>query len=99
LNKGKSVFDWDAGNIDKNLKHNVQDWEIEEACQDARARIIEYQFSHEEKRYVLLGRAATSGKYLRVVYTLRPSLDGDILIRPISAVEMDAAQRRRYRKK
>jgi len=93
------MFDWDDGNINKNLKHNAQDWEIEEACQDPYAQIVEYQFLGEEKRYVLLGRSATSGKYLRVVYTLRSSLVGDILIRPISAVEMNAAQRRRHRKK
>jgi len=26
------MFDWDEGNIGKNLSHGVQDWEIEEAC-------------------------------------------------------------------
>jgi len=29
------MFDWDEGNIGKNLSHGVQDWEIEEACEDA----------------------------------------------------------------
>ncbi len=93
------MFDWDEGNIDKNLRHGVQDWEIEEACQDPRSRIIEYQLVKGERRYVLLGRSATSGKYLRVVYALRTVPDGGILIRPISAVEMSAAQRRRYLRK
>jgi len=55
------MFDWDEGNIDKNLKHGVHDWEIEEAC----------QYPRDEKRFILLGHAATSGKYLRVVYALR----------------------------
>jgi len=94
------MFDWDEGNIDKNLKHGVHDWEIEEACQNHRSKIIAYQFVNSETRYVLLGRAATSGKYLRVVYTLRKYLISDeLLIRPISAVEMSASQRRRYRNK
>ncbi|MDH7485934.1 MAG: BrnT family toxin [Anaerolineae bacterium] len=89
------MFDWDEGNIDKNLKHGVQDWEIEEACQDPRSCIIGYRLVKSEWRYVLLGRSATSGKYLRVVYTLRTAPDGETLIRPISAVEMSVAQRRR----
>ena len=93
------MFDWDEGNIDKNLGHGVQDWEIEEACQDPRSRIIEYRLVKGEWRYVLLGRSETSGKYLRVVYTLRTATDGETLIRPISAVEMSAAQRRRYLRK
>ena len=93
------MFDWDEGNIDKNLQHGVQDWEIEEACQDPRSRIIGYRLVKGEWRYVLLGRSATSGRYLRVVYTLRAALDGETQIRPISAVEMSAAQRRRYSRK
>jgi len=93
------MFDWDEGNIDKNLKHGVQDWEIEDACQDTRSRIIEHRLVKGERRYVLLGRSTTSGKYLRVVYTLRTARDGETLIRPISAVEMSAAQRRRYLRK
>jgi len=93
------MFDWDEGNIDKNLQHGVQDWEIEEACQDPRSRIIGYRLVKGEWRYVLLGRSATSGRYLRGVYALRAALDGEMLIRPISAVEMSAAQRRRYLRK
>jgi uncharacterized DUF497 family protein len=93
------LFDWDDGNIGKNLRHGVQDREIEEACQDPRSRIIGYRLVKGEWRYVLLGRSAISGKYLRVVYTLRTGSDGEILIRPISAVEMSAAQRRRYLRK
>jgi uncharacterized DUF497 family protein len=93
------MFDWDEGNIDKNLNHGVHDWEIEEACQDPRSKIISHQFVNFEKRYILLGRAVTSGKYLRVVYTLRKNWSGELLIRPISAVEMSASQRRQYQKK
>ena len=74
----------------------MQDWEIEDACQDPRSRIIEHRLVKGARRYVLLGRSTTSGKYLHVVYTLRTALDGETLIRPISAVEMSAAQRRRY---
>ena len=93
------MFDWDDGNIDKNLKHGVQDWEIEEACQDPRAKNIQHQFVQSESRYVLLGRARTSGKYLRVIYTMRRGAMNDLLIRPISAIEMNTSQRRQYQRK
>jgi len=89
------MFDWDEGNIGKNLSHGVQDWEIE----DAQARVIDYQWVRGEWRSILLGRARASGKYLRVVYTLRYDTDGEELIRPISAVEMTLSEKRRYRRK
>jgi hypothetical protein len=41
-------FDWDHGNIDKNLKHNVHDWEIEEAMLDPRRRLVGRQKIHAE---------------------------------------------------
>lgn len=89
------MFDWDDSNVGKNMAHGVQDWEIEEACQDTRSRVIEHQWVRGETRYVLLGRSATSGKYLRVD-TLRPDADREQLIRRISAVEMTDSQRRTY---
>jgi uncharacterized DUF497 family protein len=93
------MFDWDDGNIDKNLKHSVHDWEIEEAILDARARQIGQSQVKGEWRYKLLGRAITSGKYLRIVYTLRSTPDGEELIRPISAVEMTPSERQQYGRK
>ena len=92
-------FDWDDGNIDKNLKHGVHDWEIEEALLDPRRRLVGRQKIHGEIRYQLLGRSATSGKYLRVVYTIRTTREGTRKLRPISAVEMTPAEKRRYRRK
>jgi len=61
--------------------------------------VIDYQLVRGEWRSILLGRARASGKYLRIVYTLRHSADCNELIRPISAVEMTPSERRRYRKK
>jgi uncharacterized DUF497 family protein len=93
------MFQWDAGNIDKNLKHGVQDWEIEEALLDPRALRTKRMQVGGEERYELLGRARTSGKYLRVIYTLRQDVEGNPLIRPISAVDMTPTQRRRYQRR
>jgi len=92
-------FDWDDGNIDKNLKHGVHDWEIEEALLDPRRQLVGRQKIRGELRYKLLGRSATSGKYLRIVYTIRTTQEGIRKLRPISAVEMSSAEKRRYRRK
>jgi uncharacterized DUF497 family protein len=88
-------FDWDEGNRGKNLRHDVQDWEIEEAFSDRRRISQGVQVVDGERRYVLLARAATSGKYLRIIYTIRER-DGVMLVRPISAYLMPANSRRRY---
>ncbi|MBI3988251.1 MAG: BrnT family toxin [candidate division NC10 bacterium] len=93
------MFQWDAGNTNKNVKHGVQDWEIEEALLDQRALRTKRIQVGGEVRYELLGRARTSGKYLRVIYTLRQDAEGNLLIRPISAVEMTPTQKRRYQRR
>jgi len=92
------MFPWDAGNIDKNLRHGGQDWEMEEALLDPRGRRIARTVINDEARDIWLGRATTSGKYVRVVYTLRQDVEGHTVFRPISAVEMSTAERRRYRR-
>ncbi len=89
-------FDWDEGNRDKNRGHGVQDWEIEEALEDDRSFIVERLIVDTEERFVVLGRALTSGKYLRVVVTVR--MWGRRLVRPISATEMSRRNRRRYQR-
>ena len=93
------MFQWNAGNIDKNIMHGVHDWEIEEALLDARGRRIDRMVVNGEERYLWLGRAASSGKYLRIVYTLRQNAEGRTLFRPISAVEMSVSEKRRYLRK
>jgi uncharacterized DUF497 family protein len=88
-------FDWDAGNRGKNLRHGVHDGEIEEALADRhRVPLARVRFG-AEVRIIVLCRAQASGKYLRVVYTVRQRR-GRRVVRPISAVEMDRAQKRRY---
>ena len=93
------MFQWDAGNIDKNRTHGVHDWEIEEALLDTKGRRIDKMVINHEERFLWLGRASSSVKYLRVVYTLRQDAEGHLLFRPISAVEMSLSEQRRYRRK
>lgn len=91
-------FDWDEGNRDKNLRHGVGDGEIEEALEDRFAILAAKLTVGPEIRYILLGRASSSGRYLRVVFTVRIKR-GRHLIRPISAIEMSARNKRRYQRR
>lgn len=91
-------FDWDEGNSDKSLfRHGVHDWEIEEAFESGRTASQQSR-GHLEETYIHFGYARTSGKYLRITYTIRVR-DGRELVRPISAVEMSWRQKRRYRQR
>ncbi|MEW6214538.1 MAG: BrnT family toxin [Nitrospirota bacterium] len=64
-------FDWDNGNINKNLfRHGVHDWEIEDAFLDPNRLSLGKNNIHGEERHILLGRSEISGKYLRIVYTI-----------------------------
>ncbi|HLG11688.1 MAG TPA: BrnT family toxin [Dehalococcoidia bacterium] len=88
-------FDWDDGNRDKNLRHGVQDWAIEEAFSDPRAILAGARRAGMERRRTILARVP--GKYLRISYAVRVSANGR-LSRPISAMLMTAAERARYQR-
>lgn len=86
-------FQWDDGNIDKNLaKHGVSDSECEEIFFNRPLLItIDQEHSgHDEARYLALGRT-NRGRRLFVVFTIRRQL-----IRVISARKMTRKERRRY---
>ena len=91
-------FDWDEGNEGKNLKHGVSDWEIEEALADDGLVRLSRSIVEGEERFVVLGRAAGSGRYLKIVYTVR-TRGRTRLLRPISAVDMGPAERALYRRR
>ncbi len=93
-------FDWDDGNINKNLfRHGVHDWEIEDAFLDPHRLSLGKNDIHGEERHILLARTEISGKYLRIVYTTRTSAQGERLIRPISAYEMSNTDKKLYMRK
>lgn len=56
-------FDWDKGNIGKNLKHKVKDQECEEVFFDKNKVIV-------EERFILLGRTKKN-RLLYLVFTVR----------------------------
>jgi len=84
--------DWDEGNIGKNWpKHRVTDWEIEEVFLNMPIAFgSDVTHSSTEDRYFALGRT-NRGRPLFVAFTIRGRL-----IRPISARDMNARERRSY---
>ncbi|MCU1231485.1 MAG: uncharacterized protein JWO97_4369 [Acidobacteria bacterium] len=84
--------DWDDGNIGKNWpKHRVTDWEIEEIFLNVPIAFgSDVPHSSMEQRYVALGQT-NRGRRLFVAFTIRGRL-----IRPISARDMNARERRSY---
>jgi len=77
-------FQWDEGNLDKNLiKHNVENWECEQVFFNEPLIIVDdLKHSKTEKRWAAFGKTDTSRR-LTIVFTIRSSL-----IRIISARDM-----------
>ena len=84
--------DWDDGNIGKNwTKHRVTDWEIEEIFVNLPFAFgFDTAHSGREARYYALGQT-NRGRRLFVGFTLRGNL-----VRPITARDMNARERRFY---
>ena len=88
------AFEWDKGNIDKNLKkHKVTNQESEEVFFNIPIVFSEdKKHSVKEKRYMLWGKTNTSRK-LTIFFTIRNNK-----IRIISARDMHKKERGEYEK-
>lgn len=88
-------FQWDKGNIDKNLsKHGISDQECEEVFFDRNKRILkDILHSGKENRYILLGQTK-SGRLLFIVFTIRNNK-----IRIISARKLNKKEKHLYEKR
>ena len=88
-------FQWDRGNIDKNLiKHNVENWESEQVFFNKPLLVIDDpKHSIPEKRWAVFGKT-DADRFLIVIFTKR----GD-LIRVISARDMNKKERKFYDEK
>lgn len=88
------AFEWDKGNIDKNLKkHKVTHKEAEETFDNEPKFFFEdEQHSEKERRYALYGQTKTK-RFLTIVFTLRNEK-----VRIISARSMSRKERRSYEK-
>lgn len=87
-------FEWDKGNIDKNLKkHDVSNQETEEVFFNKPIVFSEdKKHSTIEKRYMLWGKTNTNRK-LTIFFTIRNNR-----IRVISARDMHKKERGEYEK-
>ena len=87
-------FDWDKGNIIKNLlKHQVESLECEEAFGDG-GKVVFRDAKHSagEKRYILIGKTMT-GRLLFIVFTVRKNL-----LRVVSARGLNKKEAHFYEK-
>jgi uncharacterized protein len=85
-------FQWDAGNIDKNLiAHGVENWECEQLFFNEPLVVVDdYKHSTSEKRWAAFGRT-DGNRLLVVVFTKRASA-----IRVISARDMSRKEKTFY---
>ncbi len=87
-------FQWDEGNIDKNLlKHRIQNWECEQIFFNEPLIILDDpKHSVSEKRWAAFG-LTDAGRFLAVIFTKRRKL-----LRVISARDMNRKERKFYEK-
>ena len=87
-------FQWDEGNIHKNLyKHKVENWECEQIFFNEPLIILEdLKHSYAERRWAAFGKT-DAGKLLTMIFTER-----DSLIRVISARKMNRKEKNYYEK-
>lgn len=86
-------FQWDAGNADKNRKHDVTDSEAEQVFFCAGLLVVaDARHSDVEPRFHALGET-TSGRKLHVTFTLRAE---GAVIRVISVRDMHRKERAIY---
>ena len=89
-----SGFQWDRGNIGKNLiKNNVENWECEQVFFNKPILVLEDpRHSLSEKRWAAFGKTDAE-RFLLVVFTKRGSL-----LRVISARDMNKKEKLFYEK-
>ena len=81
-------FEWDEGNIDKNIKHKVANKEAEEIFFDRKKVIYKDTFhSKGEERLIILGKTQR-GRLLYTIFTLRNTKVRIISTRDINKKEV-----------
>lgn len=88
-------FEWDRGNIDKNLiLHGVRNEECEEVFFDLNKRVLgDSIHSDEEKRYIIIGKTKKQ-RLLFIAFTIRKKK-----VRVISARDLNKKERHLYYEK
>lgn len=93
--KGAVIFEWDKGNIDKNLlAHGVRNEECEEVFFDQEKRVLrDALHSRQEKRYIIIGKTKKS-RLLFIIFMIRKDK-----IRVISARDLNKKEEPLYYEK
>lgn len=87
-------FQWDKGNVGKNLKHKVKDKETEEPFFDEKRKIYKDVFhSYKEDRFILVGKTK-KGRLIYTVFTMRGKK-----VRIISSRDINKKEVQIYEKK
>ena len=88
-------FDWDKGNIDKNLnKHNVTNEDSEEVFYNNPFISEDISHSKQEQRFQALGET-NKGRFLFISFTVR-RVNQKLKIRIISARDMNRKEEVKY---
>ncbi|MBL7156240.1 MAG: BrnT family toxin [Candidatus Pacebacteria bacterium] len=90
-----TAFQWDKGNIDKNLlKHRTSDQECEEVFFDFSKKILKDALHcGKEERYIVIGKTKKQ-RLLFIVFTVRSNK-----IRIISARDLNKKEKHLYEKR
>ena len=91
-------FEWDDGNWPKCGKHGVTKNEIEAMFTLAPAVFQDETHSNAEERFKAIG-TIDGQRYIYVNFTLRPTSEKTLLLRPISARYMHRKEIEKYGKK
>jgi len=85
-------FQWDSGNIDKNvIRHAVENWECEQIFFNRPLLVLDdSKHSGSEKRWAAFGKT-DENRLLVIIFTKRENL-----IRVISARDMNKKEKRFY---
>jgi len=87
-------FNWNKGNIQKNMKHNVNDKETEEVFFDKKRYIFKDKlYSNNEERFRIIGKTKRQ-RLLFIVFTIRGNK-----IRIVSARDINKKEVYLYEKK
>ncbi len=87
-------FNWNKGNIQKNMKHNVNDKETEEVFFDKKRYIFKDKLhSNNEERFRIIGKTKRQ-RLLFIVFTIRGNK-----IRIVSARDINKKEVYLYEKK
>lgn len=94
IDKSAVEFEWDKGNIGKNIKHRVKDQEAEEIFFDENKVILkDVLHSKTEERFIILGRTKAD-RILYAVFTKRKKKIRIISVRDLNKKEVQLYEQR-----